>query len=102
MEGLIKGLMDVALGVADKDEESGRDERSRSTWAQVSTHSLPPLIFVANPKGIKLIGKMRRWCPGSRIMMIKRAVVTVGMVIIEQISGKYKNRLSFVLISNEM
>ncbi|KAK9266948.1 hypothetical protein L1049_027207 [Liquidambar formosana] len=39
MEGLIKGLIDVALGHGDRDEESSesqsRDERSRSTWAQV-------------------------------------------------------------------
>ncbi|KAJ4951042.1 hypothetical protein NE237_027874 [Protea cynaroides] len=39
MEGLIKGLIDVALGVGDNnDDESSshsRDERSRSTWAQV-------------------------------------------------------------------
>lgn len=39
MEGLIKGLMDVALGHDDKrDHETNsqdRDERSRSTWAEV-------------------------------------------------------------------
>lgn len=40
MEGLIKGILDVALGQDDnKNEESApqsRDDRSRSTWAQVS------------------------------------------------------------------
>lgn len=39
MDGLVKGLLDVALGHGDKDEESSesqsRDERSRSTWAEV-------------------------------------------------------------------
>lgn len=41
MEGLIKGLVDVALGGArDRDdreeEQQSRDERSRSSWAEVS------------------------------------------------------------------
>lgn len=41
MEGLIKGLIDVALGHDDnRDEETNssesREEQSRSTWAQVS------------------------------------------------------------------
>lgn len=47
MEGLIKGLIDVAIGHDDdnnnNNEQSApqsRDERSRSTWAQV------PLGFV--------------------------------------------------------
>ncbi|XP_062146377.1 uncharacterized protein LOC133854277 isoform X1 [Alnus glutinosa] len=35
MEGLIKGLIDVALGHNKKDDEEPRDERSRSTWAEV-------------------------------------------------------------------
>ncbi|KDP45985.1 hypothetical protein JCGZ_11888 [Jatropha curcas] len=38
MDGLIKGLLDVALGHDDKDEEStsqSRDERARSSWAEV-------------------------------------------------------------------
>ncbi|KAG6687680.1 hypothetical protein I3842_11G085500 [Carya illinoinensis] len=39
MEGLIKGLIDVALGHDNKDDEDSnpqaRDERSRSSWAQV-------------------------------------------------------------------
>ncbi|GLT49090.1 hypothetical protein SLA2020_226710 [Shorea laevis] len=39
MDGLIKGLVDIALGVGgdrrDGDDES-RDERSRSTWAEVA------------------------------------------------------------------
>ncbi|KAF8379159.1 hypothetical protein HHK36_028588 [Tetracentron sinense] len=39
MEGLIKGLIDVALGHGDNDDDQAnsqsRDERSRSTWAQV-------------------------------------------------------------------
>ncbi|XP_038726283.1 poly(U)-specific endoribonuclease-B-like isoform X2 [Tripterygium wilfordii] len=34
MEGLIKGLLDVALGGDNRDNDS-RDERSRSTWAEV-------------------------------------------------------------------
>lgn len=41
MEGLIKGLVDVALGGGrdrdDREEEQrSRDERSRSSWAEVS------------------------------------------------------------------
>lgn len=40
MDGLIKGLIDVALGHGhDREEESGpqsREERSRSTWSEVS------------------------------------------------------------------
>ncbi|KAL6178487.1 hypothetical protein ACLB2K_050005 [Fragaria x ananassa] len=39
MEGLIKGLIDVALGHGDHKEEDSaagdRDERSRSTWSEV-------------------------------------------------------------------
>ncbi|KAK4793246.1 hypothetical protein SAY86_023681 [Trapa natans] len=38
MEGLIKGLIDVALGDddhADRNEDRQRDERSRSSWAEV-------------------------------------------------------------------
>ncbi|XP_043690873.1 poly(U)-specific endoribonuclease-B-like [Telopea speciosissima] len=39
MEGLIKGLIDVALGVGDNNNDESnshaRDEQSRSTWAQV-------------------------------------------------------------------
>lgn len=38
MEGLIKGILDVALGDRDDNKNEGqdsRDERSRSTWAQV-------------------------------------------------------------------
>uniref|UniRef100_A0A1J3HAT7 Poly(U)-specific endoribonuclease-B n=1 Tax=Noccaea caerulescens TaxID=107243 RepID=A0A1J3HAT7_NOCCA len=35
MEGLIKGLADVAFGGGDEDNSSSRDERSRSTWATV-------------------------------------------------------------------
>uniref|UniRef100_A0A2P2JL91 PolyU-specific endoribonuclease-B n=1 Tax=Rhizophora mucronata TaxID=61149 RepID=A0A2P2JL91_RHIMU len=35
MEGLIKGLMDVALGHGGDHVDESRDERSRSTWAQV-------------------------------------------------------------------
>lgn len=48
MEGLVKGLINVALdhiqggGDDDRDERDSqpRDERSRSSWAQVSTHRL--------------------------------------------------------------
>ena len=46
MEGLIKGLVDVAIGNRghnnNEEEESNsqsRDERSRSTWAEVSSNS---------------------------------------------------------------
>ncbi|KAJ7952613.1 poly(U)-specific endoribonuclease-B [Quillaja saponaria] len=38
MEGLVKGLVDLALGHGDNDDErdsQSRDERSRSTWSQV-------------------------------------------------------------------
>ncbi|PNX57938.1 hypothetical protein L195_g050657, partial [Trifolium pratense] len=39
MEGLIKGLLDVALGNdhnnQDDDDRQSRDERSRSSWAEV-------------------------------------------------------------------
>lgn len=41
MEGLIKGLIDVALGGnnndrdRDRDDNQPRDERSRSSWAEV-------------------------------------------------------------------
>ncbi|MCI79187.1 poly(U)-specific endoribonuclease-B, partial [Trifolium medium] len=37
MEGLIKGLLDVALGNDhnnDDDDRQSRDERSRSSWAE--------------------------------------------------------------------
>ncbi|XP_010274551.1 PREDICTED: poly(U)-specific endoribonuclease-B [Nelumbo nucifera] len=40
MDGLIKGLIEVALGQGDNDDETNsqfREERSRSTWAQVVT-----------------------------------------------------------------
>lgn len=41
MEGLVKGLLNVALGNDENDDRNNqsrdRDERSRSTWAQVST-----------------------------------------------------------------
>lgn len=43
MDGLIKGLMDVALDhLGQKDDES-RDERSRSSWAEVIT---TPYVFL--------------------------------------------------------
>ena len=56
MEGLIKGLIDVALGHGNNnndnnnnnDEQPGpqdRDEQSRSTWAQVSNNKTPYLSF---------------------------------------------------------
>ena len=35
MEGLIKGLVDVAIGGGGDGENEARDERSRSSWAQV-------------------------------------------------------------------
>lgn len=44
MDGLIKGLIDAALGRGDENkEESGpesRDEQSRSTWVEVSTNHI--------------------------------------------------------------
>ncbi|KAJ8768352.1 hypothetical protein K2173_021505 [Erythroxylum novogranatense] len=41
MEGLIKGLLDVALGHGDDQPDESRDERSRSTWAQVVSDKDP-------------------------------------------------------------
>lgn len=46
MEGLIKGLVNVALGQGDDNRDNdrdhsnseSRDERSRSSWAEVSFH----------------------------------------------------------------
>ncbi|KAG5223440.1 poly(U)-specific endoribonuclease-B [Salix suchowensis] len=35
MDGLIKGLMDVALDHFGQKDDESRDERSRSSWAQV-------------------------------------------------------------------
>ncbi|ERN15491.1 hypothetical protein AMTRI_Chr03g145590 [Amborella trichopoda] len=35
MEGLIKGLLDVALGQGNEPDSPSREERSRSTWAEV-------------------------------------------------------------------
>ena len=55
MDGLIKGLLDVALnaiGNDDGDRRSGsqnQDERSRSTWAQVSTPSFSPTLISSLP-----------------------------------------------------
>lgn len=38
MEGLVKGLLNVALGNDENERDNqDRDERSRSSWAQVST-----------------------------------------------------------------
>lgn len=47
MDGLIRGLVDVAIGGnqrrgGDDDEGISRDERSRSTWADVRTSN--PLL----------------------------------------------------------
>lgn len=38
MEGLIKGLVNVAMGGEDdnRDNSESRDERSRSSWAEVT------------------------------------------------------------------
>jgi hypothetical protein len=68
MEGLIKGLIDVALGHNNRDDEEPRDERSRSTWAEVST-TLPSFAFHLFTVELRSVtgAKMRRWCPGSRI-----------------------------------
>ena len=40
MEGLIRGLADAVLNPnrGRDDDDDSRDERSRSTWAEVSTH----------------------------------------------------------------
>lgn len=83
MEGLIKGLIDVALGAVgndDDDRHSGSqnpDERSRSTWAQVST--IIPLLAFLDCLLIPFI--LCRWCPGRRIRMKKRTAA-VGRAII--------------------
>lgn len=49
MDGLIKGLIDVALGHGDdRNEESdrqSRDDRSRSSWAEVSVVGLQEPYF---------------------------------------------------------
>lgn len=38
MEGLVKGLLNVALGNDENERDNqDRDERSRSSWAQVGT-----------------------------------------------------------------
>ena len=46
MQGLIKDLIDITIGGNnnnDEEEEDNRGERSRSTWAQVSTTPFPSI-----------------------------------------------------------
>ena len=88
MEGLIKGLIDVALGHDNNnnnnnDEQPGpqdRDEQSRSTWAQVSNNKTPHLsIFFLITLLPLTVAKMRRWWPGSKIT---RRKTTIGVAVI--------------------
>lgn len=82
MEGLIKGLIDVALGHdGNKEEDSAardRDEQSRSTWSEViitlvisskSSSILSELNVSTLISFLKVLAKMRRWCLVIRIRM---------------------------------
>ena len=91
MEGLIKGLIDVALGHDNNnnnnnnnnnDEQPGqqdRDEQSRSTWAQVSNNNTAPSIFFFITLLPLTVAKLRRWWPGSKITTRK---TTIGVAVI--------------------
>lgn len=84
MDGLIKGLIDVALGAVgnddDGDHRSGSqnpDERSRSTWSQVST--IIPLQPFLDCLLIPLT--LCRWCQGRRIRVKKRTAAVDRAII---------------------
>lgn len=93
MEGLIKGLIDVALGHDNKDDEDSnpqaRDERSRSSWAQVSNpftlkeEFLFWLLFISllHFELRSLIGaEMHRLSPESQ-MRVKRALIELMVIL---------------------
>lgn len=84
MDGLIKGLINVALDAVGNDDDGDRhsgsqnlDERTRSSWAQVST--IIPLLSFLRCRLIPLT--LYRWCPGRRIRVKKRTAAVDRVII---------------------
>lgn len=82
MEGLIKGLIDVALGNDGREEErrggehGSESEHSRSTWAQVCGFSFWDLFWWVFEGEIGVVnGVCCRWCRG----MIRRRKMIMGI-----------------------
>ena len=102
MDGLIKDLVGVALGRLNNDEESNpeiRDERSRSTWAEVSsyfTQLFGLLFFFLWLKVLLISDENLRLYLEIKIMMNRGTIADTGTI---EISGIQRFLLESHIVS---